>query len=191
MTVTTSAILDNSVVTQYDADYILNFHMNELWAKIMGDTQRRKVSPSGAGKKGKTVQLAVYEDLEPPTDHLTENLDVTPKTIDDTYVECTIYEEGDVIQSSRWLSVVAYTDYMAAIAKALAKQHARRQDNIVRDAIVFAQQRTIYGGGGVSRVDLNTTDDKLTFAKFQEAYGMAVTQGIPPFEDRSEERRVG
>jgi N4-gp56 family major capsid protein len=149
----------------------------------MGDTQRRKVSPSGAGKKGKTVQMAVYEDLEPPTDHLTENLDVTPKTIDDTYVECTIYEEGDVIQSSRWLSVVAYTDYMAAIAKALAKQHARRQDNIVRDAIVFAQQRTIYGGGGVSRVDLNTTDDKLTFAKFQEAYGMAVTQGIPPLED--------
>jgi N4-gp56 family major capsid protein len=183
MTVTTSAILDNSVVTQYDTDYILNFHLNELWAKLMGDTQRRKVSPSGAGKKGKTVQMAVYEDLEVPTSHLTENLDVTPKTLGDGYVECTIYEEGDVIQSSRFLSLVAYTDLHSVYAKALAKQHARRQDDIVRDAIVFAQQRTIYGGAGTSRVGLNTTDHKLTFAKFQEAYGMAVTQGIPPLED--------
>lgn len=183
MTVTTSSVLDNSVVTQYDADYILNFHMNQLWARLAGEQSQRKVSPSGAGKKGKTVQLAVYEPIEPPTDHLTENLDVVPKTFDDTYVECTIYEEGDVIQTSRFLSMVAYTDVLAAAAKILAKQHADRQDTIVRNAIVFAQQRTIYGGGGTARNDLNTTDDKLTYAKFVEAEMLASSQGIPPLSD--------
>jgi N4-gp56 family major capsid protein len=182
MTVTTSSILDNSVVTQYDADFITHFHKNQVWASLFDQTQQRKVKPGG-GKKGQTVQIPVYNALAVPTAHLTENLDVTPKTISDTYVECTIYEEGDVVQTSRFLSLVAYTDVHKAVSLALAAQQAARQNMIVRDAIVFSQQSTIYGGGGVSRVDLNATDDLLTYAAFVKADAMADVQGIPTFDD--------
>ncbi len=174
--------LAESVVTQYDKDFLFFADEQAVWANLLYLHMRKKEG-IGRAMKGKTVQIPIYTRVPALTDHLTESSDVTPISYADSSVSVTLYEEGNVMQVTRLTGIASYVDLGKIIAKALAINFSERRDKILRDAIVFNVTDTIYGGTATSRVTCDTTNDIISYAKIVEAYHRAKSRGVPTLPD--------
>ncbi len=184
MAITLTSTMSDSVQTAYEKDYLLAFAQRKIWANIVWDRMLRKVVGTGGELAGTTVQVPIYEALTTPTASLSQNLDVTPEAWADDAVTVSLAEEGNVVQMTRLLKDIAsYVELGAPVAKAIGQNMAERIDRILRDSVVFNASNVLYGGTGTSRVDVNATDDLITYAKIVQAVSMAESMGIAPFDD--------
>lgn len=184
MAVTTTTTMDASVVTAYERDYLLAFMQKKVWATLCWERMKREVI-GGRDLAGKTVQVPVYEPLTVPTASLTEHLDVTPEQWADSYVQVTIAEEGNVVQTTRMLDITSYVELGKPVSESIGQNMAKRVDRILRDAVVLNATDRIYAGLATARDGLDTTSDTLTYAKVVEAVTRAENRGIPSFPDES------
>jgi N4-gp56 family major capsid protein len=183
MAVTTTTSLSNSVVTQYEKDFMYFADLNTTWADVIYKHMKRE-QVGGKGLRGSTINIPIFTDMAEVTASLTESGDVTPVEVDDAYVQLTIAEEGNVAQTTRFLeNIAAYYDVGKPIAQMIGKNMAVRRDKIVRNAICFGATDIIYAGAATSRVTLDTTSDTITYAKIAEGVARAKSKGVPPFPD--------
>jgi len=185
MAVTTTAELSNAVVTQYEKDFLYFADLATTWAKLLYPHMRKEII-GGKGLRGTTVNIPIFTDMVEVTSGLTEANDVTPVQVDDSYVQLTIAEEGNVAQTTRLLeNIAAYFDVGKVVAKMIGKNMAVRRDKIMRNAAVFAATDKVYGGVATTRAGLDTTSDTITYAKIVEAVARARSKGVPPLPDGS------
>lgn len=177
MAVTTASVLSNSVATAYDKAYLHAFMMNRVWFDLVEWGE-----PIGGNLRGSTVSQPVMEAMEPATTALTDGTDVTPVALDDSAVSLSIFEYGNAVTTTKFLDVVAFTDITRGVAVAVGQNQARSLDMVCR-AVVIGGTLVTYGGTATARTGLDTTNDKITYAKIAEVVGLAAGMGIPPFED--------
>lgn len=183
MAVTTTTIMPASVVTAYTKDFLFFQDLETTWAKMFYANMRKEVV-GGRELRGKTIQVPIYTGMPEVTDHLTESSDVTPVSMQDAYTSITIYEEGNVLQNTRFLeNIAAYTDVGAVAARMIGKNMAVRRDKIIRNAIVFNVTDTVYCGAATTRATLDASADKITYDNIVEAVARARGRGIPPLSD--------
>ena len=183
MAIATTTTMSASVVTAYLRDYLYYADLQTAWAKLLFPHMRKAVV-GGKELRGKTIQVPVYSDIAEVTTSLTETADVTPVGMDDSYVQVTMAEEGNVVQTTRFLeNIAAYTDIGKVAARMVAKNMAVRRDKILRNAIVYSATDVIYGGTATTRNGLDTTNDKITYAKIVEAVERARSKGVPALPD--------
>jgi N4-gp56 family major capsid protein len=179
MAVTTSAGLTNSVVTQYDKVYLENFMNSRIWWEFVN--WKKEV---GNDLKGKTITTPVIEPIAPNTTALTESSDRDPTSLADDALSMTIYEYGDVVQTTHFLGVTAFTDVEKGAAKVIGKSQAESIDKVIRNVGVGGTL-VMYPGAVTARASLDATNDKIDWEFINQLYAMAVSLGIEPFEDGS------
>ena len=177
MAVTTASVLSNSVATAYDKAYLYAFLQSRVWFDMVEWGE-----PVGGNLKGSTITQPVMEGLAPATAALTDGTDVTPVALDDSSVSLTIYEYGNAVTTTRFLSLVAFTDVTRGAATAVGQNQAASLDLLIR-AAANAGTLVMYGGAATSRLTLDATNDKVTYAFIAQLAAMAAGMGIPPFED--------
>lgn len=183
MAIATTTTMSASVVTAYEKDYLYFADLQTSWAKLLYPHMRKEIV-GGKDLRGKTIQVPIYSDIAEVTASLSETSDVTPVGMDDSYVQVVMAEEGNVVQTTRFLeNIAAYTDIGKVAARMVAKNMAVRRDKILRNAIVFNATDVIYGGSATSRATCDTTSDKITYAKIVEAVERARSKGVPALPD--------
>ena len=179
MAVTHSGLLTNSVKTAYDKEYLYNLMMGRVWFDFV-DWQ----DPVGGQLRGATVTQPVLEELAAISAALSETADPDPVALTDDAVSMTIYEYGNVVQLTRFLKTVAFTSTERAAAKAVGQNQAKSLDLIIRNTAVGGTL-VLYPGAVTARTDLDASNDKFSYEMATQLVAMAVTMGIPPFEDGS------
>lgn len=177
MTVTTTTAMSNSVAAAYDRQYIDAFLSSRIWFELVDWGE-----PVGGNLRGSTINQPVLEQLDPATGTLTEGSDVTPVAMDDSNVAISIAEYGNVVQTTRFLSLTAFTDIERAAARAVGQNQARSLDLVIRE-VAAGGTLVIYPGTVTARTDLDTTNDKIDYEFVSQLVSMAASLGIPPFED--------
>jgi N4-gp56 family major capsid protein len=137
--------------------------------------------------KGKTIDVAVYEEVDVPTSSLVEKEDVEPATLSDDKVSVTMAEEGNAIELTRLhRDIASYTNVDEATRKIIGHNKSHRIDNIIRAAACFDSGSVaydIFGGTATARSSLTSASHPVTFAKLMEMSMLAENLGIPPLDD--------
>jgi N4-gp56 family major capsid protein len=180
MTITTTSVLSNSVRDEYDADYLLSFMDSAVWYALFKERMLKKVI-DGKNLAGTTVYVPIFGPLARPTSSLTETYDVDPVSMVDAKVGVTINEEGNVVQTTRLLSIASYTNIEQVAARAVGKNQAERIDTIIRDSVAYGATDKMYANNLAALTDLDATNDLLDYSDIAGAKARMKSRGVPPF----------
>jgi len=177
MTVTTTSVLSNSVATAYNKEYLEAFLNQRILFDLIDWGE-----PIGGNLRGSTISQPVLEEMAVASSALTEGTDVTPVALDDSAISMTIYEYGNVVQTTRFLKATAFTDTERGAAQAVGQNMAKSLDFTARTKLVGGTM-VMYPGSVAARTDLDATNDKISYQFIANLVSMAASMGIPPFED--------
>ena len=90
---------------------------------------------------GATLKFTIFNDLAAATTALSETVDITPVTLDDSQVTVSLLEYGNAVQTSARLRSVAFMQVNPIIANVLGFNAGISVDGVARNA---AQQGTNY-----------------------------------------------
>ncbi len=124
-----STTLTDSIRIRYLNDYEQAAEMVRLYDQI--------AAPIGSDMsklaRGSSVYVPFISDMEPGVTAISESVDITPQTLEDTTTSIDPTSRAEALQSSELLLMQAYTDYGAQRFRAVGKNAMESIDVLARD----------------------------------------------------------
>lgn len=178
MAITYTSTLTDSIAALYEKDFLEEKRKTSVWAQ--DGLVNWKFALGGENLRGSSIQIPMIAEMALATTALTETSDVTPVALADYACTVSFYEYGNVAQTTRMLDLESYPDLGKMAAFAVAQNHAKSIDSIVRTAAIGGTWVAYVSGVG-TRTGLDTTNDLLTFADLMLLKGLIADASITGF----------
>jgi N4-gp56 family major capsid protein len=178
MAITLTSTLGDSVAALYEKDFLEEKRKTSVWAQQ--GLVNWKYALGGANLKGSSINIPMIAEMAIATTALTESSDVTPVVLDDYVCTVSFYEYGNVVQTTRMLSIENYADVGKQAAFAVAQNHTKSLDMLVRTAAIGGTWVTYPISVG-ARTALDDTNDLMTFADTMYWRGLIADSSIQGF----------
>ncbi len=186
MAITRSTDLTNSAVTNYRKEYLeISMQRREVFGQFV-DWQEPVADDGGFGG---TMDFPAYGELDPVEDPLTEDADVVPESITDYNVTVTPSEWGRAVAKTQVASFKSRVSLQRVMARMVANDRINSIDRLIRRAVCGRGSsyptQTYMPNNLVAMVDLDATNDRVTWAFLAELATRAAAQGIEPMDGRN------
>mgnify|MGYP001589311362 CR=1 FL=1 len=178
MAITLTSTLGDSVAALYEKDFLEEKRKTSVWAQ--DGLINWKYALGGANLKGSSINIPMIAEMAIATDDLSESSDVTPVVLDDYVCTVTFAEKGNVVQTTRMLSVENYADSGKQAAFAVGQNQAKSIDMILRTAAIGGTW-VAYPAGVGARTGLDATSDLLTFSDVMLLRGLIADSSVQGF----------
>jgi N4-gp56 family major capsid protein len=176
MPIITTAGLDDSVRIQYESSYMKGAQFKRTYDQFAHPVEGGNMQEL---KRSTAVRIPFLSDLAPSQQTMSETVDLTPRTLSDTYVDISPTSLGNAIKVSEKFELTQFTEtinYMELLGKNM------------EESVDFVAKTVALAGALVRRtaarasLDAGTATHRLTRARFMEANSILQSLKVPGFE---------
>lgn len=175
MAIQNTSNLSDSIRAQYLSNYVegaLGYRLYDQIAAPVGSNMSEL-------KRGSSIRVPFISKLDPSTQTLSENADVIPATLVDTYADVTPTTRANAIQWSQLLETQVYTNYTAKAYQALGENMAESID-LLAQAEALGGDLVIRAAARAS-LDAGTANNRLSKSVFVKAASWLKALKVPSF----------
>jgi N4-gp56 family major capsid protein len=175
----TSTDLSDSIRAQYVEEYIKGAERRRVY-----DFFCYPVSTDRAiMQRQSSIVLPFLGRMAPGSTAISETVDITPQTLDDTTASMTTTSRGEAIQDSEKLLLDVYTDYAARRAAIVGEN---MQESIEANLVETALAGTIVQRTAArASLDAGTATHRLSYLDFQKMQNRLASLRCPMYDDKT------
>ena len=130
-----------------------------------------------------SIVLPFLGRMAPGSTAISETVDITPQTLDDTTASMTTTSRGEAIQDSEKLLLDVYTDYAARRAAIVGEN---MQESIEANLVESALAGTIVQRTAArASLDAGTAGHRISYLQLQKMQNRLASLRCPMFEDKT------